>query len=134
MSTPDNSGLALTGAAPILLVSDMQVSLSYYRDQLGFSDGESLHGDPPSFAILRRGPVHIMLAHAPEGTTITPNWQLREKTSTVYVWVNDARAIYDEFLKKGVEIDFTLYEAPHGCLEFGVSDPDGHDISFGEVL
>lgn len=130
----DASPATVTSAAPILLVSDMQRSLAYYRDQLGFTDRESLHGDPPTFAILRRGTVHIMLAEVEPGVTITSNWKLREKTSTVYVWVPDARAIYQEFLDKNVEIDYSLYEAPHGCLEFGVSDPDGHDISFGEVL
>ncbi len=131
MSNPDARS-ALTGAAPILLVSDMEKSLAYYQQSLGFVDGETLQGDPPEFALLRRGRVHIMLARAPADAVITPNWRIREKTSSVYIWVDDARAIYQEFLDRGVPIDYSLYEAPHGCLEFGVSDPDGHDISFGE--
>lgn len=112
----------------------MPRSIAYYRDQLGFNDHVSEWGEPTAFAILWRRPVAIMLADTAPGTTITPNWKLREKTSTVYIWVPDAKAIYDEFLARGVEMDYDLYEAPHGCLEFGVSDPDGHDISFGQDL
>ena len=29
-------------------------------------------------------------------------------------------------------IDYTIYDAPHGFREFGVTDPDGHDIAFGQ--
>lgn len=125
---------AVSKCAPILIVSDMDRSLAYYRDELGFSDRVRTWGEPASFVIVSRGPVHLMLALADGDAAIVPNWKLREKTCTVYVWVPDARAIYDDFLARGVEIDFELYEAPHGCLEFGVSDPDGHDIAFGEVL
>ena len=32
------------------------------------------------------------------------------------------------------EIDYTIYDAPHGFREFGVQDPDGHDIAFGQPL
>ena len=31
-------------------------------------------------------------------------------------------------------IDYTIYDAPHGFREFGVQDPDGHDIAFGQPL
>ena len=35
---------------------------------------------------------------------------------------------------RGAEIDYTLYDAPSGFREFGVQDPDGHDIAFGEPI
>jgi hypothetical protein len=31
-------------------------------------------------------------------------------------------------------IDYSLYDAPHGFREFGVTDPDGYDIAFGQPL
>ena len=111
----------------------MDRSLTFYRDDLGF-DRASLWGTPPCFALVSRDNVTLMLALADEPQRIEPNWRLREKTSSAYIWVPDVRALYEEFLAREVCIDFSLYEAPHGCLEFGVRDPDGHDISFGQVI
>lgn len=45
-----------------------------------------------------------------------------------------ASAIYAEVQKRGAVIDYTIYDAPHGFREFGVQDPDGHDIAFGQRL
>lgn len=36
--------------------------------------------------------------------------------------------------ERGAKIDYTIYDAPHGMREFGVQDPDGHDIGFGEPI
>jgi hypothetical protein len=30
----------------------------------------------------------------------------------------------------GAPIDYTIYDTPWGFREFGVQDPDGHDIAF----
>ena len=35
---------------------------------------------------------------------------------------------------KVATIDYTLYDAPHGCREFGIQDLDGYDIAFGQIL
>lgn len=121
-----------TGIAPILLVSDLGASFAYWRDKVGF-EGE-VHGEPPDFAIMRRGGAHIMLAAISSGKQIIPNWRLREKTSNAYIWVDDARALYEELQARGAIIDWELYEAPYGVLEFGIQDLDDQDIAFGQVL
>ena len=51
-----------------------------------------------------------------------------------YIRVDDADAIYAEVQERGARIDYTIYDAPHGFREFGVQDPDGHDIAFGQPL
>lgn len=48
-----------------------------------------------------------------------------------YIRVDDVDAIYAEVQERGAGID---YNAPHGFREFGVQDPDGHDIAFGQQL
>lgn len=119
-------------AAPILMVSDFQASLVYWREKVGF-DGETF-GDPPGYAVLRRGDAYVMLAQVDAGKTIVPNWHIREKTSNAYFWVDDAKALYEELKERGAIIDWELYEAPYGVLEFGIQDIDDQDIAFGQVL
>lgn len=122
----------LTAQAPILFVRDLNASVAYWQDRLGFS-GQTW-GDPADFAILRRDACHIMLALAPEDHAITPHWRIRDKMWNAYFWVDDARAIYEEFIASGADIDYTLHEKPYGVLEFGIQDLDDHDIAFGQII
>ena len=76
----------------------------------------------------------ILLAPAPDGTRVVPHWQIVDKLVDAYVRVDDADAIYAEVQERGAPIDYTIYNAPHGFRKFGVQDPDGHDIAFGQPL
>jgi hypothetical protein len=42
--------------------------------------------------------------------------------------------VYAEVQARGAGIDYTIYDAPSGFREFGVQDPDGYDIAFGQPL
>lgn len=120
----------LISQAPVLLVKDFTASVAYWEESLGFKS--RLWGEPPDFAILRRDGCFIMLSHAPEHTN-KPNWKFNGIWNA-YFWVDDAKAIYEEFIAKGAKIDYTLHEKPYGVLEFGIQDLDGHDIAFGQDL
>ena len=126
------SSAKIIGSAPILLVSDVSRSIEHYRDKLGFNL-DSSYGDPVCFAIMRRDSFHIMFADAKPGD-IKPNWKIREKTSNIYFWTDDVESLYKEYKENGATIDWDLYTAPYGVKEFGINDPDGYDIAFGEVL
>jgi uncharacterized glyoxalase superfamily protein PhnB len=122
----------LTGISPVLLVSDVDRAVGYYRDHLGFEC--TTYGDPPDFVAARRDAATILLALCDDAERIVPNWRIVDKVWNVYVRVDDVEAIYAEVRERGAEIDYTLYDAPSGFREFGVQDPDGHDIAFGQPL
>ena len=122
----------MTGISPVLLVADLDRAVTYYRDALGF-DCE-VYGDPADFAVASRGAAVIFLALAPDRDRLVPNWQIVDKMVDAYIRVDDADAIYAEVQERGAPIDYTIYNAPHGFREFGVQDPDGHDIAFGQPL
>jgi hypothetical protein len=121
-----------TAVAPIFMVSDFGASLAYWREKVGF-EGD-VYGDPPDFAILERGDARIILSQATAPEKIVPNWHVRDKASNAYFWVDDAKALYEEFRQRGAIIDWELYEAPYGVLEFGIQDLDDRDFAFGQVL
>ena len=123
----------LTASAPVLLVKDVIASAAYFRDKLGFSKHE-LYGDPPNFAMVTRDGLTVMLAQLDEGKTSTPYWQIVDKMWNAYFWVDDAEALYAEFIASGAEIDYTLYTTPWGIKEFGIQDLDDHDIGFGQII
>ncbi len=122
----------LTGISPVLLVADLERAVAFYRDALGFRC--EVYGDPPDFAVAGRDAATILLALAADRDRLVPHWQIVDKMWDAYIRVDDADALYAEVQKRGAPIDWTIYDAPHGFREFGVQDPDGHDIAFGQPL
>jgi predicted enzyme related to lactoylglutathione lyase len=122
----------LTGVSPVLLVRDLETSLAFYGDLLGFEC--TRHGEPPDFAVAVRDEAILLLSQAPPGAKLVPNWQVVEGMWNVYVRVDDADAIYAEVQDRGCPIDYSIANKPHGFREFGVTDPDGYDIAFGQPL
>jgi len=122
----------LTGISPVLLVSDLDRSVAYYRDRLGFRC--EVYGDPPDLATADREGATLLLALAHDASRLVPHWQIVDKMWNVYIRCDDADAIYAEVQERGAAIDYTIYDAPHRFREFGVSDPDGYDIAFGQPL
>ncbi len=122
----------LTGSSAVLLVADIERSVAYYRDRLGFAC--EVYGDPPDFIVATRDEVKILMAHCEDPQRIVPNWKIVPNVWNVFIRVDDVEAIYEEVQRRGAEIDYTLYNAPSGFREFGVEDPDGHDIAIGQPI
>src|SRR5262245_9039367 len=122
----------LTGVSPVLLVADIDRAVAYYTERLGFTC--DVYGDPPDFAVADRDAVTILLALAGEPERLVPHWHIVNNMWNAYIRVDDVEAVYAEVQERGAGIDYTLYDAPSGFREFGVQDPDGHDIAFGQPL
>lgn len=125
-------GATLTGISPVLLVSDLERAVAYYRDRLGFAC--DTFGDPPNFATAERDEATILLALADDDSQLVPYWKIVHNMWNAYIRVDDVDAIYAEVQERGAGIDYSIYNAPHGFREFGVQDPDGHDVAFGQSI
>jgi len=123
----------LTGSAPVLFVRDVYAATKHYRDAMGFSF-EEIFGEPPSFAILKRDNMYVMVKQIADHKHIVPRWTVSAGLWDMYFWVDDVDALYKEFVERGAKIDYELCDQPYGCREFGTQDIDGHDIGFGQVI
>ena len=63
----------LTGSAQVLFVRDVHAAAEHYRDAMGFSFGR-IWGEPPSFAILERDGMHVMIKQIENHNYIVPRW------------------------------------------------------------
>ena len=123
----------LTATAAVLLVRDVFAATDYYRDKMGFSHSQ-FFGEPPSFVILERDGMRLMLKQAEDPKHVVPHWTVSSKLCSVYFWVSGVDALHRDFVARGATIDYGPCVQPHGCREFGVQDLDGHDLSFGEIV
>jgi uncharacterized glyoxalase superfamily protein PhnB len=65
---------------------------------------------------------------------IVPNWHVVENMWNVYLRTSNADAMYAEMADRGTAITYSLCNQPWGMREFGVQDPDGPDIGFGQPI
>lgn len=120
------------GIAPYFLVPDVVVAANYYRDQLGFQF-DRLWNEPPSFCMVERGGVTIMLAQVEAPGAVRPNRRASDEGEDwdAYIWVEDADALYREFKGRGVTITRDICDQPYGCRDFDVEDCNGYRLCFG---
>lgn len=105
------------GAAPILSVRNMAVSVRYYVDVLGFRNAEWGTAD---FTSVNRDSAGIYLCQGGQGGPGTWAW----------VGVEDVAALHEEYQASGARIRREPTNFPW-ALEMQVEDPDGHVLRFG---
>jgi len=104
-------------ANPILSVSDMAASVSYYVGTLGFRNAD---WGTDAFTSVNRDTAGIYLCQGRQGRPGT--W--------VWIGVEDVATLYEEYKTSGARIR----KAPENytwAYEMHVEDPDGHVLRFG---
>jgi len=119
---------------PNLIVANVERSLAFYRDVLGFSVEMKVPDDGPLvFASMQSGNVEIFL-NAP-GPAVVEYPAFKDKpiggTLTLFIEVADIAKAYDE-LKRRVKVVMPLEKKWYGVTEFAFVDPDGYVITFAE--
>ena len=121
--------------APVFLVRDVQASAAYYRDRLGFTF-EQFWGEPPSFVMLNRDGLTIMLAQhshddGPGDTNVNGRVTGHDDQWDAYIWVDEVETLFADMKDAGANIVKELHDLDYGQREFQVADPDGYQIGFG---
>ena len=84
--------------APYLIVDDVVTTANYYRDKLGFNY-ERFWNEPPSFCMVKRNGIVIMLAQLEHPGVMRPNRIVDPEGGAwdAYIWIDNADALYAEF-------------------------------------
>ena len=116
-SSRSEIGTRLKHAIPILWVSNLDASLRYYMNVLGFSLDWQSAG---VIASVTRGDCSLMLSQGDQGHAGTWTW----------VGVKCVEALHAELNSKGAKIRTPPTNYPWAC-ETHVEDPDGNVLRFG---
>lgn len=114
----------------ILAVADVDQSLAFYRDRLGFAV-EAEYDDPP-YATLELAGTRLSLAeqgHPAEdrpGVTLVVAEDPSRLPAMIVLEVGDCRGTYERLRREGVEFLAEPYSPPWGGSRCFARDPDGY--------
>lgn len=114
-------------ASVVWPVKDMEASISFYRDQLGFTVNFTWE-DPITYAVIRRGEIGIHL-------TLLDDMPANYKPLTsLFIFVHDVDAVWKEVNDKGVNVVAAIGDRDYGMRDFDITDPDGYRLIFGQGI
>src|SRR3954468_17892999 len=121
----------LTSISPFFIVKDLQASIRYYVERLGFQlDFQGPEGDP-YYAGVKRDGVGIMLKAILPDVLPRPNHSRHEWARwDAYVYTLDPDILFDEFRQQGVSFVKELSFIDEGLWGFEIADADGHVLAF----
>lgn len=110
---------------PLLLVRDLEQAIAFYVQQLGFAHAFTYED---FYAGIEKNGHSIHLKTDYNAAKEGPKKSNNEELDLVFS-VDDVTTLFEEILKKDIEIVQPLREMPYGN-EFYIADLDGHLIAF----
>ena len=123
----------LAAISPFFPVTNMDETVAFYRDKLGF-EVRFRPPDSPWFAILGREGAQIFFKEE-GGISPVPNYTRHEHLRwDAFIYVADPDALAVEFSSQGVKFTKPLKDTTDGLRGFELADPNGYIIFFGRPL
>jgi lactoylglutathione lyase len=123
-----------TKLTPNLIVENVERSLAFYVDVLGFSRGLTVPDSSPLvFASVVSGGVEVFFNDKATAVKEYPSFAATPigLTGTMYIETTGVDA-WHERLKSTARIVMPLVTQFYGVREFAFADPDGYVITFAE--
>ena len=123
-----------TKITPNLLVANVERSLAFYVDTLGFARGMTVpDASPFAFASVTSGPVEIFFNDAAGAVQEYPGFAGKPIgcTGTLFIELQGIDAFHER-LEPSVKIVMPIETKFYGMREFAIEDPDGYVTTFAE--
>ncbi|MEZ5421462.1 MAG: VOC family protein [Pyrinomonadaceae bacterium] len=111
----------------VLAVKNLVTSSDYFVDKLGFERDFTA----PGWEFLSFGDFKVML-----GECVDALWahETGDHSYFAHCLVENVDEVYEELKGRGAVIIHRIGDKPWGLREFSVKTPDGHRITFGQVI
>ena len=122
---------------PNLIVANVERSLAFYVDTLGFERGMTVpDASPFVFASVTSGPVEIFVNDAATAIKEYPGFAGKPigATATLYIEMDGVDALHGRLRAAGVPVVMPLVTQFYGVREFAIEDPDGYLITLAQRL
>ena len=117
--------------SPFFIVSNVEQTIAFYRDRLGFAATFQEPQRNPFFAIVVRDGAQLFVK-SHDGIAPLPNHKRHAWMRwDAYVTAPDPDALAAEFAGRGATFSAPLKDTHDALRGFEVSDPDGYVLFFG---
>jgi len=119
---------------PNLVVSNVEQSMAFYRDRLGFTIVTTVPDAPPyAFAIASAGNIEVFFNSMDAAGQEYPSFKtmVMGGTLTLFFEVTDIEETYAR-LAPHVRVVMPLEKKWYGMTEFAFLDPDGYIITYAQ--
>jgi uncharacterized glyoxalase superfamily protein PhnB len=117
-------------SVPVVSTADVQSTVDYYTQTLGFNK-HFMFGEPPVYAAVERDGVllyvaqDVPLASALKKSGLHPD---------VFLWVQDVDKAFSEHKQRGAKIVEEISDRPWDARQYVVEDPNGYHLKIAEPL
>lgn len=112
---------------PLLDVSDVENSILFYSEALGFKIEDQLTWNGKTdWALLKAGKTKVMLSQGSETSLKT---EQIAPSSVLFLYPEDTEWLYSTLQSKGYEMT-NVQKGQSGTKEFCLTDPDGYILWF----
>jgi catechol 2,3-dioxygenase-like lactoylglutathione lyase family enzyme len=117
--------------SPSFIVSNVDETIAFYRDKLGFETRFTEPDQNPFFAIIGRDRVQIFIKAERDIAPIPNSKRHRHLRLDAFVYVEDPDALAADFAEHGAAFSEPLKDTNDGLRGFEIRDPDGYVLFFG---
>jgi catechol 2,3-dioxygenase-like lactoylglutathione lyase family enzyme len=120
-----------TAISPFFIVSNVDRTIAFYRDTLGFEATLKEPDRDPYFAIIRRDGAQLFIK-SDENVAPLPNATRHSSMRwDAFVYAPDPDALAAEFIAHRAAFSAALTDTHDGLRGFELTDPDGYVLFFG---
>jgi len=120
-----------TAISPFFIVSKVDRTLAFYRDQLGFETTFQEPAQDPFFAVIRRDGAQLMVKSDGDVTPLPNPKRHPAMRWDAFVYAPDPDGLAAEFVNHGAAFSVPLADTHDGLRGFELTDPDGYVLFFG---
>jgi catechol 2,3-dioxygenase-like lactoylglutathione lyase family enzyme len=120
-----------TAISPFFIVSNVDQTIAFYGEKLGFETRLQQPDRNPFFAILARDGAQLFVKSQKDVLPLPNPKRHPYMRWDAFVYAPDPDALAAEFANHGVSFSAPLEDTHDGLRGFEISDPDGYVLFFG---
>ena len=117
--------------SPCFIVSNVDQTIAFYRDKLGFETRFRQPDQDAFFAIIGRDGVQIFVKSEKDIEPVPNSKRHRHFRWDAFVYVEDPDELAAEFAEHGAAFSAPLEDTHDGLRGFEICDPEGYVLFFG---
>jgi catechol 2,3-dioxygenase-like lactoylglutathione lyase family enzyme len=121
----------MQGISPFFIVSNVDQTIAFYRDKLGFETRFREPDRNPFFAIIGRDGAQLLVKSDKDALPLPNPKRHPSMRWDAFVYASDPDALAAEFADHDAVLSAPLKDTHDGLRGFEICDPDGYVLFFG---